>query len=257
MPGNPKRRNPVYLRLQKPLEPIYPDAVTAVAWDDDEPIEVAQGVVYLVSRQCARMRTWARALRTLYRLDQTHEVDESVSTLSLKPLRREELKAIGVGELDLYSETGNQVRTARSGDRLYWTLPLMLVILDRADGDPVGFVSFRIKWAVSAGVEDSDVNLEIEPGQAWITPAFRKRRWGELAAIAIAMTARRQVDQVRASTRWPAGFSADLKVTVGADIYSTSGEGFLRCCANYVAFDVDFPDGDRFQVSEVVFDPRW
>lgn len=252
-----QRRHPVYLRLQKPLEPIYPDAVTPVAWDDDEPIEEAEGVVYLVSRPCAQMRTWARALRALHRLDKTHKVDESVSMLSLKPLRREEQKTIGVGELDVYSEKGNEVRTARSGYRLYWTLPLMMVILDRADGDPVGFVSFRMKWAVCAVAEDSDVDLEIEPGQAWITPAFRKRRWGELAAIAIAMTARRHVDQIRISTRWPAGFSAELKVTVGADIYSTSGEGFLRCCANYVSFDVDFPEGDRFQVSEVEFDPRW
>lgn len=252
-----QRRHPVYLRLQKPLEPIYRDAVTAVAWDDDEPIEVAEGVVYLVSRPCTQMRSWARALRALYRLDQTHEADESVSPLSLKPLRPEELRTIGVGELDVYSEKGNTVHTARSGYRLYWTLPLMMVILDRADGDPVGFVSFQMKWAVCAGAEDPDVDLEIEPGQAWITPACRKRRWGELAAIAIAMTARKHVDQVRTSTRWPVGFSAELKVTVGADIYSTSGEGFLRCCANYVSFDVDFPEGDRFQVSEVEFDPRW
>ena len=59
------------------------------------------------------------------------------------------------------------------------------------------------------------------------------------------------------SIRWPAGFYADLKVTVGADIHSTSGEAFLRNCAQYVAAEIDFLEGARLEVNEVVFDPRW
>jgi hypothetical protein len=249
-----QRRHPLFLSLLKPLAPIYPAAVTAVAWDDDEPIEEVEGVVYLVSQPCALMRTWATKLRALHRLDTTYKTEDGVSNLSLKPLRQAELKTIGTAERDVYSKTGREVCTARAAHRLYWELPLMLVVVDRAGGEPVGFVSFRLKWAICA---DRDVDLEIEPGQAWITPAFRRRRWGELAAIAMAMVTRRNVDQVQCSVRWPANYSAELKVTVGADIYSTSGEAFLRNCAQYVAIEIDFLKGARLGVKEVVFDPRW
>ncbi|MGJ7484314.1 hypothetical protein ACSFA2_03595 [Variovorax sp. LT2P21] len=253
-----QRRHPLFLALMKPQPPIYPDAVTAVAWDDDMPVEGVDGVVYLVSRPCAQMRTWARKLQALHRLDDTHKVEEGISSLSLAPLRPGELKTIGIAERDLYSKTGREVRTARAGYRLYWTLPLMLVILERAGGQPVGFVSFQLKWAVCADpAEDREVDLEVEPGQAWIAPAFRGRRWGELAAIAMAMVTRRNVDQVQCSVRWPAGYSAELKVTVGADVYSSSGEAFLRHCAQYISIEVDLLEGCRLEVNEVVFDPRW
>ncbi|MNY35812.1 hypothetical protein D3C86_1702460 [compost metagenome] len=60
MPELRGRRHPLFLRLTKPIDPIYPDAVTPVAWDDDEALDEVEGVVYIVTRQCARMRTWAR-----------------------------------------------------------------------------------------------------------------------------------------------------------------------------------------------------
>ena len=243
----------------KPQPPIYPRAVTAVSWDSDMLTEEeAEGVVYLVSRPCAQMRTWARKLQALHRLDDTHKVEEGISSLSLAPLRPGELKTIGVARRDMYSRTGREVRTARAGHRLYWTLPLMLVLLERAGGEPVGFVSFALNWAVCADPEeDREVDLEVEPDQAWICPAFRGRRWGELAAIAMAMVTGRNVDQIQCSVRWPAGYSADLKVTVGADVRSTSGEALLRHCAQYVAIELDLIEGCRLEVNEVVFDPRW
>lgn len=254
-----QRRHPLFLALMKPQPPIYPKAVTAVSWnDDDRPVEECEGVVYLVSRPCTQMRTWARKLQALHRLDGTHKVEEGISNLSLAPLRPDELKAIGVARRDVYSKTGREVRSARAGYRLYWTLPLMLVILERAGGEPVGFVSFQLNWAVCADPEeDREVDLEVEPDQAWISPAFRGRRWGELAAIAMAMVTGRNVDQIQGSVRWPAGYCADLKVTVGADVRIMSGEALLRHCAQYVAIELDILEGCRLEVNEVVFDPRW
>lgn len=253
-----QRRHPLFRALMKQQPPIYPDAVTAVAWDDDMAVGEVEGVVYLVSRPCTQMRTWARKLEALHSLDETHKVEEGISSLSLAPLRPVEIRTIGVAERDMYSKTGREVRTARAGYRLYWTLPLMLVILERAGGEPVGFVSFGLNWAVCADPEeDREVDLEIEPDQAWITPSCRGRRWGELAAIAMAMVTRRNVDQVQDSVRWPAGYSAELKVTVGADVRSTSGEALLRHCAHYVAIELDFLEGCRLEMNEVVFDPRW
>lgn len=253
------RRHPLFLALMRPQLPIYPKAVKAIVWDaDDKPVEESEGVVYLVSKPCARMRMWARKLRALHALDTTHETDEAVSALSLTPLRPGELEKIGVAERNVYGETGREVRTARAGYRLYWRLPLMLVVLYRAGGEPVGFVAFQLRWAVCADPEeDREVDLEVEPDQAWIAPEFRGRRWGELAAIALAMVTRKNVDQVHDSVRWPAGYRAELKVTVGADIYSTSGEAFLRHCAQYVAMEVDLLEGSRLEVNDVEFYPRW
>ena len=73
----------------------------------------------------------------------------------------------------------------------------------------------------------------------------------------MAMVTRRNVDRVQESVRWLAGYRADLKVTVGADIYSSSGEAFLRNCAEYVAIELDFLEGCRLEINEVMFDPRW
>jgi len=253
------RRHPLFNRLAKPLPPIYPDAVTPVAWDDDNPLEEVEGVVYLVSRSCAVMRDWAKKLRALYRLDKTYKTDAGFSPLSLKPLDAAELRSIGEAELSVYGRTWNEVRSVQSGHYLYLTLPLMAVVLDRAGGNPVGFVSFRLKWTVSADRTDvRGVDLEIEPGQAWITPEFRGRGWGELVAIAIAMTASQHINQLQDSTRWPKGFTVPMKVTVGADIYSTSGERFLLHCASYMAIQLDMLDNpSRFEIGEVDFDPRW
>ena len=80
----------------KPQAPIYPGAVTPITWDDDIPLEKVEGVVYLVSKPCARMRTWARKLRALHELDTTCRTDVAVSDLSLAPLRPTELKTIGI-----------------------------------------------------------------------------------------------------------------------------------------------------------------
>ncbi len=55
MPELRTRRHPLFLRLSKPIDPIYPDAVTPVAWGDDGALEEVKGVVRVITRQCARM----------------------------------------------------------------------------------------------------------------------------------------------------------------------------------------------------------
>ncbi|MNV31644.1 hypothetical protein D3C71_1229580 [compost metagenome] len=87
MPEPRGRRHPLFLRLTKSIDPIYPDAVTPVAWDDDEALEEVEGVVYIVTRQCARMRAWARQLRALHQADETYKTEEGISPLSAAPLR--------------------------------------------------------------------------------------------------------------------------------------------------------------------------
>ncbi len=205
------RRHPLFLRLLKPVDPVYPDSVTPVAWNDDEDEE--ECVVYIVTRQCSQMRTWARQLRALHQADATYETEEGISPLSAAPLRDTSLKALG-SSLDLYSQDGYEVKSGRSAARAYLTTDLLAVIADRAGGNAVGFVSFSLKWIADAfaGV-DEGAELEVELDQAWIAPAFRRRGWGELAAIAIASAMRSNIGHVEATARWSPMFSARLKIT--------------------------------------------
>lgn len=252
------RRHPLFLRLTKPIEPIYPKAVTPVAWDDDEPLDEVEGVVYIVTRQCARMRTWARQLRKLHQVDETYKTEEGISPLSAAPLREANLRGLGTS-VDLYSEHGGEVLSARSAVRAYVTTDLLAVVTERADGDAVGFISFRLKWIVDAFADrKNEAELEVELDQAWIAPAFRKRCWGEMAAIAIAFATERHVKQIRATTRWPRQFYSKLQLTVGADLYSHSGEALLAKCAEYVSFQFSFePEPQRLSVPQIILDGRW
>lgn len=258
MPELRGRRHPLFLRLTKPINPVYPDAVTPVAWDDEEFYENVRGVVYIVTRQCARMRAWAQQLRKLHGADETYRTEEGLSRLSGAPLRETKLRGLGTS-LDLYAEHGGEVLAVRSAVRAYVATDLLAVVTDRGGGGAVGFVSFGLKWIADAfdGMDD-EVELEVELDQAWMAPAFRRRGWGELAATAIACATKRHVDQVEATTHWPAGFVAPLKITVCADLYSTSGEALLRKCAEYVSFQFSFePEPQRLEVSEIVLDGRW
>lgn len=146
MPEPRGRRHPLFLRLTKPIDPVYPDAVTPVAWDDDEPLEEAKGVVYIVTRQYAQMRTWARQLRRLHGADETYKTEEGLSPLSTAPLREASLRELGTS-LDLYSGHGGEVLSAQSAVRAYVTTDLLAVVTDRAGGDAVGFVSFSLQWS--------------------------------------------------------------------------------------------------------------
>lgn len=258
MPEPRGRRHPLFLRLTKPINPVYPDAVTPVAWDDDEPLEEAKGVVYIAARPSARLRTWARQLRKLHAADETYKTEKGLSPLSAAPLREANLRALGTS-LDLYSENGREMLSSRSAVRAYLTTDLLAVVTDRAGGNAVGFVSFSLQWVVDAFAgADEEVELEVELDQAWIAPAFRRRRWGETAAIAIAVVTKRHIDHVQATTQWPRDFSARLQLTVCADLYSHSGEALLAKCAEYVSFQFCFePEPQRLEVSEIVLDGRW
>lgn len=136
---------------------------------------------------------------------------------------------------------------------------LLAVVTDRADGKAVGFISFRLKWILDAFPKvKGGVELEVELDQAWIDPAFRRRGWGELAAIAITSTMERHLDHVHSTARWRLPFLPRLKVCVCADIYSTSGEALLTKCADYVALEFGFSSKlQQWEVSQILLDERW
>lgn len=251
--------HPLHARLAGPLPPIYPEPVTAVAWNDDAPLSEAEGVVYILTKPSRQGSAWARDLLKILRRDRSYETDDIYSRLSGAPITAVQMNRIGTVRVELTGARGQPVRAAQASCRIFVSVPLLAVVLRQVQGEAVGFASFDIKWSVGASYDPNDpIELEIEPGQVWITPEFRGRRWGELAAIAIAMTTGEHVAQTEASTRWPRGFKAPLSVTVGADVYSRSGESFLRCCAEYVSMELDFrTDLQHFSLDQVSFEPRW
>lgn len=92
----------------------------------------------------------------------------------------------------------------------------------------MGFVSFALDWRL--GPDGDDAELEIEPDQVWIAPAFRQQGWGCSLAYTVASAARMHLELVHALTKWRDTGSTPLDVLLGAEIYSTSGQRFLRQC---------------------------
>ena len=118
------------------------------------------------------------------------------------------------------------------------SVTLIAVLLDRPGGAAVGFVSFALDWRV--GPDGDDAELEIEPDQVWIAPKFRQRGWGGSLAYTVASAARLQLDQLDACTKWGEAEPTPLTVILGAEIYSSSGERFLRQCAEHLEIELEF-----------------
>jgi hypothetical protein len=243
----------------RPLTAVFPSPITPLAWDDDSPIEVVEGIAYLASKSCSKLRTWAKQLRGLHKLDKSHETDVRFSPLSASPLRESELKKLGVSNLVIYGCDDREVRTAQAGKWVFRSVPLMTVVVDKADGDAVGFVSFRLQWSMEAEHQPANgVRLEVELDQAWITPPCRSKGWGDLAALAIAVAACNHAEHVERSPRWPARFGMPLEVVVGADVYSTSGEALLKRCARYISLQLSCSENlKRLVLQAVRCECRW
>jgi hypothetical protein len=67
--------------------------VTPVTWDEDRSLDEEEGAVYIVTRHCARIRSWARQLRKLHDADETYKTEHGLSRLSDAPLRDASLRA--------------------------------------------------------------------------------------------------------------------------------------------------------------------
>lgn len=259
MPPLANRRHPLFNRLTRPLPAVFPSPLTPIAWDDDCPIEVVEGIAYLASKTCPKLNAWAKQLRSLHRLDKSYETDVRSSPLSASPIREAELKKLGVSDLAIYGRNDQEVRTARAAECVFRSMPLMIVIVDKVDGDAVGFVSFRLQWSMESEHQPSKgVRLEVELDQAWITPPCRRKGWGDLAALAISVAACNHVEQIERLTRWPASLGMSLKVVVGADVYSTSGEALLERCAGYVSLQLSCSENlKRLVLKAVRCECRW
>ena len=254
MPPAIQRRHPLFLRLLKPLPPICQDAVTETVPNSGYTWKKV-GVVHLVTRSCGQLRTWARDLRALHALDRTHETDVEISALSLSPLLARKLPLVGRAELERIGDVGLTVKTARATKWACCSVTMVAVLLDRPGGAAVGFVSFALDWRV--GPDGEDAELEIEPDQVWIAPEFRNRGWGCSLAYTVASAARMQLDLVDASTKWRNTGSTPLDVLLGAEIYSTSGERFLRQCMEHLEIELDMRiKATHLKVARMDYEPR-
>lgn len=240
MPTSATRRHPIYLRLLRPIEPVFSDAVNLVVPSSDEDSDEPVGLVYVITRPCVKLDSWAAQIRKLHALDKSYKKDIRVSRLSAQPVQERNLGRVGKVDFALYGTGDALVKTARAGRLLFWGLSLMAVVLDKPEGTAVGFVSFDLKWTVAWERNASLVDLEVQPDQAWIAPDFRGRRWGDALAYAVSLSARRHLVLMDRSCRWGVGPVSGVAVTVCAEVYSSSGESFLCQAAEHLAVELDF-----------------
>lgn len=257
MPISSNRRHPIYLRLLRPVEPVFSDAVSLVVPSADEDSKEPAGLVYAVTRPCEELDAWAAQLRDRHALDKSYKKDIRVCRLSATPIQKLNLSKVGKIDFALYGTGDARVTTARAGRLLFWGLSLMAVVVDRPGGTAVGFVSFELKWTVAWERNASLVDLEVQPDQAWIAPEFRGRRWGDALAYAVSLSARRHLDHMERSCRWGRGSVSGVAVSVCADVYSSSGESFLRQCAEHLETELSFLSSlRRLEIARFELDVR-
>lgn len=251
------RRHPIYLRLLRPAEPVFSDAVNLVVPSSDEDSDEPAGLVYVVARPCEELDAWAAQIRARHAVDRSYKKDIRVCRLSAQPIQKRNLSRVGEIDFALYGSGDERVKTARAGQLLFWGLSLMAVVVDRPGGSAVGFVSFDLKWTAGWERNGSAIDFEVQPDQAWIAPEFRGRRWGSALAGAVSLSGRRHLEHMDQSCRWGRGKVAGVAVTVCADVYSSSGESFLRQCAEHFETElILFSSMRRLKIAKLELDVR-
>lgn len=252
-----KRRHPLFLRLRCPLL-AQARPLQEVAFDDEAEPEASEVGVYLATSCCHTLVHWAAQMRRRHRLDKTHETDVAISFLSLDPLRLASLREVGAWSAELYGPHMDRPdKTLQGRQRMYASQTLIAIAVQRATLDAVGFVSFQIRWVISA-YPPLGAELEVTPDQAWIDPAFRGQRRGDLFAYAVSHAVAQHVRELEESARWGDAKPVRLAVTVGADIYSVTGQALLGKCADAVAMQFGvWLKAPHFLAGRIVWDPRW
>jgi len=257
MPPTTGPRHPLFLRLLRPISPLSPEPFVELTMDDEDDPEASEVGIYLATRPSRQLEKWASDIKRRHRLDKTFETDKGVSSLSLDPLRRGDLRAVGRWNSELIGELGIPVRTVRGEQTACVSYSFIALAVLRATEEAVGFVSFTVDWRMdSHGDECADV--EIEPDQAWIDPMYRRQQRGELMAFAIGQVVAHQFKDLDATTRWRPGSTVDVNVLILADIRSKSGEAFLKKCAE--ALDMEFTwwiDLQRMKLASLDCRPYW
>jgi len=116
--------------------------------------------------------------------------------------------------------------------------------------EPIGYCTFRLHLADWCG-------YEVEVDEVWLEPVYRRRGIGqEMAHLAgdIAMKTLLEIEE-----RLLAASSAPqpLDVEVCADVYSHSGETFLKDVADSLALLLETFDFTALQIPDVGCHPRW
>ena len=207
--------------------------------DDEDDPEGSEVGIYLAMRPSRQLEQWARDIRRRHKEDTTHKTDDGVSMLSLDPLRWRDMRQVGRWVPEVIGEQGIPVKTIRGDQMAFASQTFIALAVRRIDLEAVGFVSFATKWNINSHNDDT-AELEVEPDQAWIDPAYRRQRRGELMACVISEVVGRQIQELDDTTRWTPDFPTKLDICVIADIYSKSGEAFLDKCADAVEREINW-----------------
>lgn len=248
------RRCPLFLRLIKPFPHLTAEPVVYLTTDDEDDFESSEVDIYLVSRNCRRMQAWARQLKARHKLDETHKTEEGISSLSLEPMNQHSLRGIGKWSQNVYGDHGMPLKTIRGDQTVHARARFVCAAVARATDEAVGFVAFDVAWHVDSYGDYRE--LEVEPDQVWMDPAYRLQRRGELLAWGVSSAVHRHLTEVARTGRWRGPVSP--RIVVGADIYSQSGERFLELCADAIDFEITWArDLENLAFKSLAVHARW
>lgn len=189
--------------------------------------------------------------RKLRKFRQEDEAGEDVTTLTGQSLSDHYASWSAVTDAEDYGDGEYATRMVRFGYQL-------VVYAGRS---PVGYCTFVT--CIDEGLPSTAPSIEVEVLEIWVAPPHRGIGVGDALAQSVAQLATAGIFALELRLRADAAPSTVFRLTVAADIHSSSGAHFLRVTAQRVrdelnSFGEMFPEGLRHVlIDQVDVDPRW
>ena len=173
------------------------------------------------------------------------------------PLAGEQLETLGEWNVEVWSDF-NEVGEEDPAN-VAWLRCSELLMLADIDKAPLGFCSYDLKWTIEAtGRRSGCIELEVEVHEVWVKRSLRKQGLGTLMCLGVCEGVRSSMRLLETETDWGRRKSEKMSLVFAADVYSESGERFLRDCAYEFSRQVpQEPDLPHLVVSSATYDPRW
>jgi ribosomal protein S18 acetylase RimI-like enzyme len=193
-----------------------------------------------------------RSLRRKLRESRAEDEEgEDVTTLSGQSLAEENA---AWSSLTDYEDCGDGEYVSRS-------VRIGYQLVAYAGRSSVGYCTFVV--CIDAGVADKAPSVEVEVLEIWLAPRHRGIGVGDALAEGVAQLSVAGVVAIDRRMNEHKAPVTPFRLTVAADVYSSSGARFLGTTAHYVKEElaepvVKFSQGLRcIAIDDIEVDPRW
>ncbi len=123
-----------------------------------------------------------------------------------------------------------------------------LIVTDRLT--PIGYCTFCIQ--ISHWQE-----VEVDLDEVWLARDYRGKGIGQVMAEKVADITIFTLEELDARVRENSRRKLDIEVLVGGDVYSRSGESFVRCACDALEAGSDVIDWHALRFTRFSWDARW